>query len=198
MPTAAIAEQNTGTTKIRALAKSLDKEYKPLFDDYIQYHTGEYADSYSMICEMGQAIPVKGRYRNSPITYNYIPIVGLRLELIARLADKSVGNKLRSCGFVVVTENQEALLTFNQSGDYSDNERWNWDNFICWYPKKEYIRVQSMRHNQGGYASAYFDLRDGNGFYYKTKDNSKPDYRLYGCRKVLAQKLPVYDSRDEE
>ena len=78
------------------------------------YQTGKYADSYSMICEMAQAIPDP----TNNDKYISKPTLGLKLELRARATYiESITGIVRPIGFVVaVEESGETLISFTPLG----------------------------------------------------------------------------------
>ena len=150
------------------------------------YQTGQYADSFSMICDMGQAIPDPKRsdwYTNRPIR-------GLKLELRARAAFVDFENQIKPIGFVVVTKNSDVLIKFKPVGDY-EKGKWDGDVFNSWSGTNTDIQVFSERFGRRGYA--HFDLMDGNGFFYKSDSRKQPDYFLYECKRIKKEKLPIYD-----
>jgi len=147
------------------------------------FQTGETADSYSVICDMGQAIPDSDKEN----WYTNKPIPSLKLELRARLALKD--NKPKPMGFIVITKNGEVLKRFSPIGDYIQGI-WEGDVFNSWSATDTDIVVYSGRHGRDGLAE--FDLLSGNGFYYKSLDK-KPAYFLSNCRKIHKKGLPVYD-----
>jgi hypothetical protein len=150
------------------------------------YQTGKNADSYSMICDMGQAIHDPKRtdwYTNKPIR-------GLKLELRARAAFVSVTSQIKPMGFVVVTKNSDVLIIFKPVGNY-ENGVWDGDVFNSWSATETDIDVYSERFGKSGYA--HFDLMDGNGFFYKSDGRKQPDSFLSNCRRIKKEKLPVYD-----
>ena len=157
------------------------------------FHTGKTVDSYSIICDMGQAIPDSGKegwYTNKAIP-------GLHLELRARAAHYSAWKvdlqgkpTAIANGFVVIAKDNEILKTFYPLGNWI-NGKWEGDVFNSWNPLKSDIEVFSQMGGIDGYAN--FDLMSGNGFYYKAKGNSEPDYFLSRCHKIKKQNLPIYD-----
>ncbi|MGY5453515.1 hypothetical protein ACVFI8_21610 [Agarivorans sp. MS3-6] len=173
--------------EIASLNEPLKKSYRLDGLGYTEfYKTGEYFDSFSMICDMGQAIPDPERsdwYTNKPIR-------GLKLELRARAVFVSAGNQVKPMGFVVVTKSSDVLITFKPLGDY-ENGVWDGDVFNFWSGTETDIKVYSERFGKSGYA--HFDLMDGNGFFYKSDSRKQPDYFLSDCRRIKKQKLPVYD-----
>lgn len=173
-------------SQIAVPGESLKKEYQleGTYDKF--YQTGETIDSYSMLCDMGQALPDPKRenwYKNKPIP-------GLKLELQARAAFKSYDGNYKPMGFVVITKDDEILTAFKPLGDYIDGQ-WEGDVFNTWSGVNSDIEVFSERSGRKGYA--YFDLMSGNGFYYKSNKSEEPDYFLSNCRKIKKEMLPVYD-----
>jgi len=173
--------------EIAVLNKPLKKSYKLAGSDYNEfYQTGKFADSYSMICDMGQAV----QDPKKPDWYVNKPIQGLKLELRARAAFISFSEQVKPMGFVVVTKNSDTLITFKPLGDIVDGE-WDGDVFSSWSGTETEIKVYSERFGKSGYA--YFDLLDGNGFFYKSANRESPDYFLSDCKRIKKEKLPVYD-----
>ncbi len=165
----------------------LKKEYYSKGSAYKSfYQTGKIVDSYSMICDMGQAIPDAKKDN----WYVNMPIEGLKLELRARAARIDAKNNIRPLGFVVVTKNGDALITFSPIGEYKDGG-WEGDEFNFWSGTDTDITVYSERFGLSGYA--HFDLLDGNGFFYKSSSSDNPDYFLSNCKKIRKINLPVYD-----
>ncbi|MEJ1370896.1 MAG: hypothetical protein RPU94_04285 [Candidatus Sedimenticola sp. (ex Thyasira tokunagai)] len=164
----------------------LKKEYKLNGTGYKWFsQTGEIVTSYSIICNMGQALPDPNRenwYINKPIS-------GLKLELRARAARRDYNNSIRPLGFVVVTKNKEVLITFSPLGDYVKG-LWEGDTFNSWSGSSTEIEVFSERYGRKGYAS--FDLLDGNGFFYKSSNRESPNYFLSECKRIKKSGLPVY------
>lgn len=152
------------------------------------YQTGKNANSFSMICDMGHAIPNPQR----PDWYTNKPISGLKLELRARAAFVSANNQIKPMGFVVVTKNGDVLKTFKPIGGYENGE-WDGDVFSSWSGTETDIAVYSERFGKSGYA--HFDLMDGNGFFYKSDGRKQPDYFLSDCRRIKKEQLPLYDWR---
>jgi len=150
------------------------------------YKTGKYADSFSILCEMGQAIPDPKR----PNWYNKKPIPGLRFELRARAAILDIDNSIKPMGFIMVTKNGDTLITFKPIGGY-ENGKWDGDVLSSWSGTETDIRVYSERFGRSGHA--YFDLLDGSGFFYKSDRSKTPDYFLSNCRRIRKKNLPVYD-----
>lgn len=173
--------------EIAALNEPLKSSYKLDGLGYKEfYKTGTYVDSFSMICDMGQAIPDSERsdwYTNKPIQ-------GLKLELRARAAIINSDKQVKPMGFVMVTKNSDVLITFKPLGDY-ENGVWDGDVFNSWSGAETDIEVYSERFGKSGYA--HFDLMDGNGFFYKTDSRKQPDYFLSDCQRIKKEKLPVYD-----
>ena len=169
------------------LGEPLKKEYKLNGSGFkLLSQTGEFVSSYSMICEMGQALPDPNR------EYWYLnkPIPELRLELRARAARRDQHNSIRPFGFVVVTKNKEVLFTFSPVGDYV-NGSWDGDTFNSWSGSSAEIKVFNERFGRKGYA--HFDLLDGNGFFYKSDSRENPDYFLSRCKRIKKSRLPVYE-----
>lgn len=171
------------------LGESLKKQYR--FEGAaagVDYQTGETADSFSMICDMGQAIPDSKKegdwYINKPVS-------SLKLELRARIVSKRFNNAIVPHGFVVITKNGEVLKVFKPLGDYN-NGRWEGDVFSVWGTGPD-IAVWSERLGESGYAK--FDLLSGNGFYYKSLSRVEPDYFLSNCRRIKKIGLPVYKTK---
>ncbi|WP_394147557.1 hypothetical protein [Shewanella atlantica] len=173
--------------EIASFEGPLKKSYKLAGSDYSEfYQTGKFADSYSMICNMGQAIQDPKR----PDWYTNKPIQGLKLELRARAALINFSNQVKPMGFVVVTKNSDILINFKPLGDNVGGE-WDGDVFSSWAGTETDIKVYSERFGKSGYA--HFDLLDGNGFFYKSANRESPDYFLSDCKRIKKEKLPVYD-----
>jgi len=180
----------------QANAGEIAKLNKPLKDSYKLsglgykefYRTGSFADSYSMVCDMGKAIPDP----KQEDWYTNQPIKGLKLELRARAVIKGVSNEIKPMGFVVVSKNDDILITFKPVGNI-ENGVWHGDVFNSWSGTGTDIEVYSERFGAKGFA--YFDLMDGNGFFYKKGRGSSPNYFLSDCKRIRKEKLPVYDWR---
>jgi len=150
------------------------------------YQTGEVAESYSMMCDMGKAVP-------DPKKKNWFlnkPIYGLTLELRAKAAQRDYNNDIKPMGFVVIVKDKDVLITFKPIGEYVDGQ-WEGDTFNSWSGNSTDIKIFNERFGESGYAS--FNLLDGNGFYYKNADRDKPDYFLSKCKRIKKSNLPVYD-----
>lgn len=145
--------------------------------------TTETADSYSLICDIGQAIPNKSRGES---WYINKPIPGLRLELRARLVSTS-GSTM---GFTVITKNGEVLSRFKPLGD-NVLGKWEGDVFSSWDATGTDIEVASERFGRSGLAQ--FDLISGNGFFYKKGESQDPDYFLSNCHRIKKPGLPIYN-----
>lgn len=147
--------------EIAVPGEPLKKSYK-LESGYKEfYQTGKFADGYSMICDMGQAIPDPKREN----WYNNKPIRGLQLELRARAAfTAAITEETKSMGFVVVVKGSDELIVFKPLGDYSSGS-WDGDVFSSWSNTATDIEVYSERFGSSGYA--HFDLLDGQGFFLK-------------------------------
>ena len=169
----------------------------PLKDKYVSYvgdnkfseffNTGEMGKGYSVVCDMGNAIPIpdkKGWYSNQPI-YN------LKFELRAKLLLNQKSG-LRPSGFVLLTKKGVVLDSFKPIGDMLDG-KWDGDHFNSWASEGTDIEVFSERFGKSGYA--HFDLLEGNGFYYKQRDNKEADFFLSNCTKRVNKNLPIYDWR---
>lgn len=156
------------------------------------YQTKETFSSYSMECDMGNAIPDP---KKGDAWYVNKPVPGLKLELRAVAAMKDYNGKNKPIGFVVITKGGEILKTFRPIGDQI-GEVWDGDVFNSWSADATDIKVFSERFGRSGYA--YFDLLDGQGFYYKTENNKEPDYFLTNCRRIQAPALPVYELEFDE
>jgi hypothetical protein len=179
--------QTSGAGEIAGLNEQLKNSYKLDGSGYKEfYQTGKLVDSFSMICNMGQAIPNSDKSN----WYTNKPIQGLKLELRARVAFVSANKQAHPMGFVVVTKNSDDLITFKPIGDY-ENGVWDGDVFNSWSGTGTNIEVYSERFGKSGYA--HFDLMDGNGFFYKSHSREQPDYFLSGCKRIKKEKLPVYD-----
>ena len=163
------------------------KSYKLAGTNYNElYQTGKFADSYSMICNMGQAL----QDPKKPDWYINKPIQGLKFELRARAAFIDFNKQVKPMGFVLVTKNNDTLITFKPLGDIVES-KWDGDVFSSWSGTETDIKVYSERFGKSGYA--YFDLLDGNGFFYKSDKRESPDYFLSDCKRIKKEKLPVYD-----
>lgn len=172
--------------EIAALNEPLKSSYK-LDGAYKEfYQTGNYADSFSMICDMGQAIPDSRR----PDWYTNTPIRGLKFELRARAAFISSNKQVKPMGFVVVTKDRDVFITFKPLGDY-ENGVWDGDVFSSWSGSSTDIQVYSERFGKSGYA--HFDLMSGNGFFYKSGSSKEPEYFLSNCKRIKKEQLPVFD-----
>ncbi len=186
---AAILSLPVGAGEIADINSQLKKSYSLSDTGYKEfYQTGNHADSFSMVCDMGQAIPNserKGWYTNKPIA-------GLKLELRARATLIDMDGKIKPIGFVVVTKNNDILINFKPLGDMIKGV-WDGDVFNSWSGTSTDISVYSERFGKSGYA--HFDLLDGNGFFYKSDTNQSPDYFLSNCRRIKKKQLPVYDWR---
>lgn len=176
--------------EIASLNEPLKDTYKldgeGVFKEF--YKTSEKADSYSITCDMGQAIPdqhKKGWYNNKPTP-------GLKLELRARAVFMNSLDEYSAMGFAVITKNDDVLYTFKPLGQYVRG-KWDGDIFASWRPYKADIEVHSELLGASGYA--HLDLMDGNGFFYKSKENENPDYFLSSCKRIPKKDLPVYDWR---
>jgi len=168
------------------LGEPIKKQY--LLEGYIPaklIQTGETAISFSIICDMGQAIPDPKK----ETWYLNAPVPGLKLELRARAILKLHDNTYNPLGFVVITKNGETLKVFKPLGDYVKGQ-WDGDAFNSWSGTDTDIRVFSEYSGKSGHA--YFDLMDGNGFYFKSNKRDDPDYFLSKCRKIKKTGLPVY------
>ena len=152
------------------------------------YQTGKYADSYSMICEMAQAIPDP----TNNDKYISKPTLGLKLELRARATYiESITGIVRPIGFVVaVEESGETLISFTPLGK-NVNGLWDGDVFNSWNGTSTKINVYSGDQEKKAYA--HFDLHDGTGLFYKTSSRTHPDYFLSKCERILKKNLPVYE-----
>jgi hypothetical protein len=180
---------STATADEKAILGEPLKEKYP-FGDVVggAVKNGEYASGYSYICDMGQAVPDKGKAN----WYENKPIEGLKLELRARAAStgKTANNLAnQSYGFVVITKHGEVLSTFNPLGEYSNN-KWKGDTFNAWTNTGTDIEVYNEKMGTKGHAE--FDLLAGMGFYFKSKGQGSPSYFLSGCKRINKQGLPVY------
>jgi hypothetical protein len=152
--------------------------------------TGATADGFSVICDMGQAMPSLSRdgwYENKPIP-------GLRLEFRARAAKRHRSeyfgwDLIGSAGFVVVTKNNEVIKVFNPNGKHV-GKVWTGDALHEW-GAAEGTDLDAFDGSSGTWAR--FDFMDGMGFYYE-QGNSKPKYFLSNCRKIKKANLPIYET----
>ncbi len=169
---------------------SLKKAYVVNNDFTSFYQTGKYADSYSMICEMEQAILDPSNNDQ----YISKPSLGLKLELRARATYiESITNIVRPIGFVVaVEESGNALISFTPLGK-NVNGLWDGDVFNSWNGVSSEVNVHSGDLEKKAYA--HFDLLDGTGLFYESNNRTHPDYFLSKCERILKKNLPVYDWR---
>ena len=174
--------------QMAALGEPLKESYQLYGQGYEYfYNTYNKVDSYSIICDMGQAIPDKSLEQK---WYTNKPIPGLRLELRARLAVENSDGTFSPMGFIVIVKSGDVLKVFKPIGDFKEGE-WSGDAFNSWSGTSTDIEVFSERFGVDGYAS--FDLIDGMGFYYKSRDQDEPSYFLSNCRRIKKIGLPVYD-----
>lgn len=173
--------------QMAVLGEPLKKQYKfPAEEGSVFYQSGEVVDSYSMTCDMGQALPNPTRGDN---WYSNKPIPGLKFELRARAAIKNLAGVIEPAGFIVITKNGEVLKVFRPLGDFTPGY-WDGDTFNTWSGTDTDIGVYSERFGADGYA--HFDLLSGQGLYYKKRSAANPEYFLYGCRRIKKTGLPVY------
>lgn len=151
------------------------------------YQTGKKADSYSIICDMGQAVPDP---KTAEDWYINKKIPGLGFELRAKAVIERENNTHWAVGFVVIVKNNDILKVFKPLGEY-EKGKWTGDAFNSWSGTSTDIRVFSERFGMDGYAS--FDLMDGMGFYYQYQGQEGPSYFLSNCRRIKKSGLPVYD-----
>ena len=155
------------------------------------YQTGKVADSYSMKCDMGNAVPDAERKN----WYIENPLYGLRLELKAQVA---IVGKLKDkptipMGFVLIKKNEAVLTQFLPIGHYI-NSKWEGSIFNVWSGIETDISV-IFSGRDGSKGLAHFDLLSGLGFLYKPGNfgGRRPDFFLSNCSKVGETNLPVYD-----
>ncbi|MFC3194306.1 hypothetical protein ACFODZ_08650 [Marinicella sediminis] len=183
-----LISNNSYSGEYAQIHEPIKKEYKQSLLDGIKStykQTGEFKDSFSMICDMGEAIEIEekeGWYSNNPVP-------GLKLELRARAVTKMGETSFKASGFVVVTKNGDDLIVFKPIGNL-ENGVWNGDVFNSWDESATEIEVRSGRFGNDGYAS--FDLLDGKGFFYRN-NNPDPEYFLFNCKRIKKTGLPVYD-----
>lgn len=147
--------------------------------------TGKSAAGYSVICNMGQAIPNK---KQGEDWYENRPIAGLTLELRAKLLQQTDPANLKPAGFVVLVKNGEVLKTFRPIGEMK-GDVWVGDSFSSWGPDTT-IEVSNGGVGTDGFAR--INIIDGMGFYYNSR-NEEPAYFLSSCHKIPKPNLPVYD-----
>lgn len=181
---------NAVSAELPVQGEPLKKIYRDTYLEgmYVElYQTGKSTDSFSFICNMGQALPdtkKEGWYENKTIP-------GLSLELRARLVKESSDNIYSTSGFVVVTKNREILKTFKPLGEYINGE-WDGDFFNSWSRNGTKIEAFDGISGKDGYVS--FDLLEGMGFYYKSRYD-KPRFFLSNCRRIKKKGLPIYKFR---
>lgn len=151
--------------------------------------TGEAADGFSVVCDMGQAIPDK---KHGDDWYVNRPIPGATFELRARIMFSGT-NGLKPGGFVVIVKNGEILKVFRPLGEMQ-GDVWNGDQFNTWGYDTD-IEVFNERFGAKGYAK--INLIKGAGFYHNAH-GEPPEYFLSNCRKIKKSGLPVYDWTDED
>ena len=143
----------------------LKKEY--FIDELFNYRTTEFyayrytrtasnMNGFSVICDMGQAIPDaenESWFKNNPI-------LGLSLELRARavIAHSYDSDQFfYNVGFVVIVKNGEVMKSFDPP------ESW----FLPWWTQSSTdISISNWKYGTKE-DSLKFDLLSGNGFYYK-------------------------------
>jgi hypothetical protein len=183
-----VVSSNSQSGEYALIHEPLKKEYKLSILSGIEStfkQTGELRNSYSMSCDMGEAIEVpdkEGWYSNNPV-------LGLKLELRARAVTQTHEKKFKPSGFVVVTKNGDDLIVFKPIGNF-ENGVWNGDVFNSWDESATKIEVRSGRFGKDGQAS--FDLLDGKGFFYRNL-NPDPEYFLFNCKRINKADLPVYN-----
>jgi hypothetical protein len=181
--------QTAAAGEIAVFGEPMKNSYKLDGLGYTEFfQTGKFVDSFSMVCDMGQAIPDPRRHK----WFDNKPIPGLKLELRARAAIIDTNNLVKPMGFVVVTKSEEVLVTFKPLGEY-ENGKWDGDVLNSWSGVDTNIEVFSELFGKSGYA--HFDLLDGNGFFYKSDNRKSPDYFLSNCKRIKKEDIPVYDWR---
>lgn len=175
--------------EVAIMGESLKEKYE-LDNGMYLLKTKRLVDSYSYICDMGQALKDDEREN----WYINKPIKGLKLELRARAALINHADYIKPMGFVVITKDNDVLITFSPVGDFVDG-KWEGDAFNSWLADEGELKVYNERFGSKGFAK--FDLLSGNGFYYKSKVNKEPDYFLSDCTRIKKTNLPLYDFKWE-